>query len=226
MVGAVVVGTVGVVIGAVGCSDDSASLCYGADRTYEVGAAFDDGCRSCTCNADTTITCVETAACERTCEDALGGSYDIGELWSAGDRCNVCQCVVGDAGAPEVSCTSNDCGLPCIYAGQQRPSGTSFPALDGCNTCTCGDDGVVGCTEMACACDAEAEWWRDYVGSSVEDCAVIDFDCPPNTTGFSNQCGCGCEQSSACAPSYDCAPPSTCDVQQIAADCPYSEILE
>lgn len=29
--------------------------------------------------------------------------------------------------------------------------GESFPSIDGCNTCTCGGDGIVGCTKRACA---------------------------------------------------------------------------
>jgi len=29
--------------------------------------------------------------------------------------------------------------------------GESFPASDGCNTCYCGEDGSIACTEMACA---------------------------------------------------------------------------
>ena len=28
--------------------------------------------------------------------------------------------------------------------------GDTFPAGDGCNTCTCGFDGTVGCTKIAC----------------------------------------------------------------------------
>jgi hypothetical protein len=49
----------------------------------------------------------------------------------------------GAGGAPAGSCT---------YDGQTYAAGSSFPATDGCNTCSCAD-GMVACTEMACAPD-------------------------------------------------------------------------
>jgi hypothetical protein len=58
------------------------------------------------------------------------------------------------------------------------------------------------------------------------DCALIDFVCPTNTIRFDNTCGCGCEQDSACAQSYDCTPPNMCDVAMLQADCPYSQIMQ
>ena len=206
---------------AAGCSSDD-PICYGTDTTHEIGATFDDGCRECTCNADTTITCVATSACDTGCEDSDGNAHDLGAFWPAGDGCNVCQCV----SAGEVSCTENQCGVSCVYDGQQHPSGSTFPAIDGCNECTCEADGTVGCTEMACTCNPSAEWYRFYAGTSPAECAVINYTCPDNTTTFANDCGCGCEQSATCEQTYDCTPPNTCDTTQIAEDCPYSEILE
>ena len=41
-------------------------------------------------------------------------------------------------------------GATCEYAGESYESGESFPASDGCNTCSCGEDGEVLCTVMAC----------------------------------------------------------------------------
>ena len=205
-----------------GCGGDDDPVCFGADRTYAIGETYDEGCRACTCNDDTSITCLATAACTTGCEDAEGNLQDVGAFWPAGDGCNICQCV----SAGETSCTTNACGVPCAYAGQQKAPGTSFPSIDGCNTCECQSDGTVSCTELACTCDAAAEWWRDYVATSTAECAVIDYSCPDNTTGFENSCGCGCEQSSACAESYNCTPPNNCNVPQIMIDCPYSEILE
>lgn len=103
-------GTVFLLAGSVyglGCADDD-PLCYGADTTHEIGEVFEDGCRQCTCNEDTSITCVATAACDTGCEDGDGQNHDVGTFWPAGDGCNVCQCVsVG-----EVDCTENPCGVP------------------------------------------------------------------------------------------------------------------
>lgn len=38
----------------------------------------------------------------------------------------------------------------CSYEGKSYSSGERFPAADGCNTCSCGADGQVACTELAC----------------------------------------------------------------------------
>lgn len=46
-----------------------------------------------------------------------------------------------------------DAGLSgtCAYSGKTYAAGSSFPASDGCNTCSCQADGSVACTERACA---------------------------------------------------------------------------
>lgn len=38
----------------------------------------------------------------------------------------------------------------CSYGDETYREGDRFPASDGCNTCTCGPDGDIGCTEKAC----------------------------------------------------------------------------
>ncbi len=220
MVGAIGFAMAGLTL--TGCSDDD-PVCRGAEQNYAIGATFEDGCRSCTCNEDTSITCTATDACTTGCDDGTGTIVDVGAFWPVGDGCNVCQCQADGS----ADCTTNMCGVACVYGGQQRTSGSTFPALDGCNDCTCESDGSVSCTELPCACDAATEWWRDYVGNSPSECAVIDFGCPANTTAFENDCGCGCQQSQDdCEESYDCTPGNTCDVAQLMMDCPYSEILE
>ncbi len=208
-------------LGWVGCGDDD-PVCFGVGTTYAIGETYADGCRECTCNDDTSITCVATDACQTGCTDDDGVPRDRGTFWPSGDGCNVCECTSSD----EVQCTANACGAPCVYAGQQQTPGSTFPSLDGCYTCQCDDDGGFTCTKLACACDATTEWWREYAGMSPSECAVIDFDCPTNTTMFGNDCGCGCEQSQACAETYDCEPPAMCDIATITAECPYSTILE
>jgi len=45
---------------------------------------------------------------------------------------------------------SVDGGSSCSYQGAIYHAGNSFPAADGCNTCTCGKDGLVSCTEKGC----------------------------------------------------------------------------
>ena len=58
----------------------------------------------------------------------------------------------------------------------------------------------------ACGLD---ETNRRYVGKSPEECASIRFDCQVNTTGFWNECGCGCEQDPSCPAFVDCMPTFT-----------------
>jgi hypothetical protein len=43
----------------------------------------------------------------------------------------------------------------CTYDGQTFEIGDSFPSTDGCNTCTCGENGAVGCTQMGCVAICE-----------------------------------------------------------------------
>lgn len=40
--------------------------------------------------------------------------------------------------------------LTCEYQGQTYQLGEGFPSTDGCNNCSCADNGQVTCTEMAC----------------------------------------------------------------------------
>ena len=160
-------------------------------------------------------------------------------LCSEGCRadCGCCPCADGEIRAidgVDYVCTGGCWDVPGreCYApdGQAVPVGARVNVGDGCNTCTCGANGVLACTEMACVCDPVAEEnQRDYVGSSPDVCAVIDFACSANTTYFGNDCGCGCEQSPDCPEWFDCMPtvdgPDPCDEDEIRAECPYSMIL-
>lgn len=121
-------------------------------------------------------------------------------------------------------CYAMQAGAGCDYNGKTYAVGATYPASDGCNTCTCGDSGATGCTTMACVCDPATEWNKNYVGSP-SNCPVIDFVCPDNTTMFANECGCGCQQDPSCPEWFDCMPsPGTppCDTQALQARCPYS----
>lgn len=110
----------------------------------------------------------------------------------------------------------------CTYDGVEYAVGDSFPALDGCNVCSCTAGGVA-CTKMYCGCDPQNEWWRDYRYDPAT-CEVIRYYCPPNMMPFSNECGCGCQQDESCPEWFDCMPPTTCDVDAIQSECPLSQI--
>ena len=150
--------------------------------------------------------------------DFNGAHYEPGESFPAGDGCNSCMCQSDGS----IACTKAFCAPVCTYAGKDYQLGETFAAIDGCNKCPCTEQGV-SCTEMACACDASKERWRDYVGKSPQECMTIKYACPMNTTPFSNACGCGCEQDASCPQSIDCMPPApNCDALQ--KKCPYSGV--
>jgi hypothetical protein len=84
---------------------------------------------------------------------------------------NLAQWMVGSAALVLVGCGGNSqsdsgdhgSGVECEYEGETYEPGDDFPAADGCNSCTCGEDGDVGCTEMACP-----PMRCDFGGSSYE----------------------------------------------------------
>lgn len=156
-----------------------------------------------------------------------GKGYNVGDKFPSSDGCNTCFC--SDDGT--VACTEKACIATCNYEGTIYYSGDSWKASDGCNTCSCGDTGLIACTKKLClpACDPKNEPNRKYVGTSVEQCAVIKFFCEPGTSYFANDCGCGCEQPKDCPEWLNCmpGPDSGCSTAQIEAfktKCPYSGI--
>ncbi|MBX3229553.1 MAG: hypothetical protein KIT84_04395 [Labilithrix sp.] len=81
-------------------------------------------------------------------------TYQLGDWFPSIDGCNRCTCT--DIG---IMCTVKTCEAPveppppskgCEHDGKWYSAGDSVP-LDRCNTCTCGADGYIACTEMACA---------------------------------------------------------------------------
>jgi hypothetical protein len=80
----------------------------------------------------------------------------------------------------------------CDYDGKTYAVGESFPSSDGCNSCSCTEDGTVVCTLRLCVC-SENDDRRRYVSRDPEECTRIDFICEPGTEQFADECGCGCE---------------------------------
>ncbi len=208
----------GVICSEMGCPPPPPTTCKYNGKTYQVGDSFPDvdDCNDCSCMQDGTVACtlLDCYDCEYN-----GESYQVGDSFPAGDGCNQCACT-----SSGVSCTDAYCETDCVYAGQSYSPGQSFPAVDGCNTCTCQEDGSVGCTELACDCNPDKEWYRKYVSLDPKECELIDYGCPPNTFGFQNACGCGCEQDPSCPEWFNCMPPNGCDVEAIKKKCPYSGI--
>jgi hypothetical protein len=117
-----------------------------------VGSSFSatDGCNTCTCGADTLVACTEKA-----CRDG-GATPPRADAAPAG------QTDGAPVSGPEAGPAADSGARPsdaaptgtCQYGGATHPAGQSFPATDGCNTCTCLNNGAVGCTRRACLPDA------------------------------------------------------------------------
>jgi hypothetical protein len=130
-------------------------------------------------------------------------------------------------------------GHGCYVDGVRYRSGDTFPAPDGCNTCSCGDDGQVACTLRFCAATcggiigqgcAEGEYCEFPIeaqcgaGDQTGLCAAPPEFC---TFEFKPVCGCdgvtygnACEAASASvsvASEGECNPGLEC---QTDADCP------
>lgn len=83
----------------------------------------------------------------------------------------------------------------CSYDGKRYASGDSFPATDGCNSCSC-DHGSVSCTEMGCSnppsisCE-QVETFYDQQLQEAKKCDPHD----PNACSLrvGSALGCGCE---------------------------------
>jgi hypothetical protein len=90
-----------------------------------------------------------------------GSSYDACAGKACGDVCTTCDPADAACMEPaiEQACNASGqcvlaseamCGLTCTSGGTTYQPGDTFPSPDGCNTCTCGSDGNIGCTEKAC----------------------------------------------------------------------------
>jgi hypothetical protein len=81
--------------------------------------------------------------------------------------------------------------MACIHEGNYYEEGASFLASDGCNTCSCGQAGVVGCTQIACgSCQEVTESYQTAINAAKT--------CDPQTNGQCSQliteglaCSCG-----------------------------------
>lgn len=92
-----------------------------------------------------------------------GGSFHaVGDTYPAGDGCNDCTCTPGgsfcDSNACTGGATSSTGGTSsagCPYDSVTYPVGATFPATDGCNTCSCTAAGPIPvCTMVDCSATA------------------------------------------------------------------------
>jgi hypothetical protein len=135
--------------------------CNHEGTLQRVGSSFlaTDGCNTCSCESDLTVTCTRMLCLDagaqpprgdggpaRPVDGALptgpeGGPFPDGAAPPPAD---------GAAPPPADGATAGTC----LYFGATYSTGQSFTAIDGCNTCTCLSNGGVGCTRKACPPDA------------------------------------------------------------------------
>ncbi len=94
----------------------------------------------------TPITCGQMAACDgKACGDACdpcAPAACMSPVAYACDPAHQCVPTAPDLCAPQ--------SAACTYGGTTYPSGTGFPAGDGCNSCSC-QNGIVYCTYHSCS---------------------------------------------------------------------------
>jgi hypothetical protein len=113
----------------------------------------------------------------------LGALLTTAPLWMGASDC-------------EVAVVSHEDG--CRYDGRNYDVGDSFPDSDGCNTCSCEDDGEVACTLRGCADVCEYNGQVFMIGSSF-----------PDADGC-NTCTCSDDGSVACT-ERACDPGAGCN---------------
>ena len=95
-----------------------------------------------------------------------------------------------------------------MYGGQSYRPGDSFPATDGCNTCSCNPDGQIACTLIACAPDAGVTcMYNGRVHQVGDSFAAVDgcntCSCLPDATVACTEIACPVDAGTGCA--YDAA---------------------
>lgn len=104
-----------------------------------------------------------------------------------------------DAGPPWGTKLASS-GASCKINGVSYASGSkAVPDPRSCNTCTCRDGALVGCSQLACgnACTTGSAFGFSCVRFGVEGCLENEFGCRP-----------------ACSGDETCAAPATCDREQ------------
>lgn len=148
--------------------------------------------------------------------DPGDAEIDIDNGCPVGAECyaQVVCCTVGYCMKEQALCD----GIPVCEADESEvsacPDGWSCTPRARCGSViTCVKDDI---------CDPLVRPFRDYIGSSPDECQGIDYSCPEHTTSFEDECGCGCEQPTSCPKVLDCAPGGVLDPLCSSLECPYT----
>ncbi|XP_071153762.1 kielin/chordin-like protein [Mytilus edulis] len=186
-----------------------AATCTYQGIIHHLGSRFDatDGCNTCMC-MEHGVACTEMA-----CIKPSAGTcnyhrivYNVGDSFNSTDGCNTCHCT-----SHGVSCTEMFCGVlhptvqqakyvrssvyqigfNCNYNGKQFNVGESWPATDGCNTCSCHSGKLVvrmACTDNMC----------DRVGNCAYNGKSYNMGESFPDIDKCNTCTCGSDGSVSC----------------------------
>ncbi len=194
------------------------TTCEHGGETYNAGETFPagDGCNTCNCQDDGQVACTEIACPE--CPPSLDfeGACDTVIVYAKNPDTGLCCEYPTPCESPEgwevfyteedcaKDCSGDDCPDTCDYEGQTYYVGDSWDASDGCNTCSCHEDGQIACTLMFCpeGCASSAECGANQVCDFEFDncgmwgqlgtCIPRPEICPAGGVG-----ACGCDGSAA-----------------------------
>ena len=164
-----------------------------------------DGCNTCTCDensnwACTKIGCVDPGECKpgetKQVDCNTCGCTEDGKWACTAMACGECTGPMPLCAAPPPGCDyvgggcvggQWTCGtLTC--AGECKP-GETKPADDGCNTCSCTDEGTWACTEMACSTPCKSDADCPQPGSPCHNAVCEAGQCTlVELPGCGNQC--------------------------------------
>lgn len=131
--------TVDVLLGFETCSYDGTSY-----RAGDEGIAATDGCNTCVCNADGTLSCTREA-----CGCVVSGTPELAPFdssFGAPDGCNTCTCLPDGT----VSCTQMACPPPC----SDLPAACTASPILGCVSEPVCVDGTWDCS-LDCNCNGD-----------------------------------------------------------------------
>lgn len=95
-------------------------------------------------------------------------------------------------------------GVFCVFGGETHEPGDVFPAGDGCNSCECGTDGEVTCTEIACPPGVDANPASCAPSGGCPNGPVCDTSC----CGPGERCNNG---TCVCGPNPACGAGDSCE---------------
>lgn len=215
-------------------------------ETHFLGLCTEGSCGdglSCICGV-CTVTCDPARSCGALHPDAI---CTVPSSSSCGDDTEPSVCDVDCDDDDDCAslgegydCQAGFCRLEgCVYDGQSHGFGDEFPATDGCNSCSCTEDGVL-CTEIGCGSPNTCEYdgttydiGEEFPATdgcntctcSADGVLCTEIGCEPNTCEYdgttydigeefpaSDGCNtCDCTEDGVLCTEIGCLPRITCE---------------